>query len=252
MLLLYLYFFVLGAVLGSFYNVVGLRVPVKMSIIAPRSHCVKCQRTLTAVDLVPIFSFVFLKGRCRGCSEKISSVYPLIELATGVLFVFAFHKLGFDFELITALTFISLLVIIFVSDITYMIIPDKVLLFFLPLLILERIMIPLVPWWDSILGAVSGFLLLLAIAVISKGGMGGGDIKLYFLIGLVLGLKLTMLSFFLATLAGAIYGFSGLLLGKYKKRQPVPFGPFIAFGAVAAYFYGKEIIFWYISSFLAY
>ncbi|GAA2711298.1 hypothetical protein GCM10009865_35500 [Aeromicrobium ponti] len=174
----------------------------------------------------------------------------MIELATGLLFVFAFHQIGFHLELIVALTFISLLVIIFVSDIVYMIIPDKVLLFFLPILMLERIAVPLSPWWDSTLGAFAGFLLLFAIAIVSKGGMGGGDIKLYFLVGIVLGFKLTMLSFFLATLAGAGYGFSGMLLGKYKKRQPVPFGPFIAAGAVLAYFYGEEIIDWYFTSFL--
>ncbi|CAM3457889.1 A24 family peptidase [Cytobacillus oceanisediminis] len=250
MLLLYFYLFVLGAVLGSFYNVVGLRVPLKKSIVAPRSHCPVCRRNLTAGDLVPVFSYILLKGKCRGCGTSISPVYPLIELATGLLFVFAFHQIGFHLELIVALTFISLLVIIFVSDIVYMIIPDKVLLFFLPILMLERIAVPLSPWWDSTLGAFAGFLLLFAIAIVSKGGMGGGDIKLYFLVGIVLGFKLTMLSFFLATLAGAGYGFSGMLLGKYKKRQPVPFGPFIAAGAVLAYFYGEEIIDWYFTSFL--
>ncbi|PWW19649.1 type 4 prepilin peptidase 1 [Cytobacillus oceanisediminis] len=250
MLLIYLYLFVLGAVLGSFYNVVGLRVPLKKSIVAPRSHCPVCLRNLTAGDLVPIFSYIWLKGKCRRCGTSISPVYPLIELATGLLFVFTFYQIGFNPELIVALTFISLLVIIFVSDIVYMIIPDKVLLFFLPILMLERIVVPLSPWWDSTLGAFAGFLLLFAIAVISKGGMGGGDIKLYFLIGIVLGFKLTMLSFFLATLAGAVYGFGGMLLGKYKKRQPVPFGPFIAAGAILAYFYGEEIIDWYFTSFL--
>ncbi len=250
MLIIYLYLFVLGAVLGSFYNVVGLRVPLKKSIVAPRSHCPVCQRNLTAGDLIPVFSYILLRGKCRGCGTSISPVYPLIELATGLLFVFAFHHLNFNLELLVALTFISLLVIIFVSDIVYMVIPDKVLLFFLPILIAERLVVPLSPWWDSFLGAAAGFLLLFAIAVISKGGMGGGDIKLYFLIGIVLGFKLTLLSFFLATLAGAIYGFGGMLIGKYKKRQPVPFGPFIAAGAILAYFYGDKIINWYFSSFL--
>ena len=252
MVFIYFYMFIVGAVLGSFYNVVGLRVPMKQSIVRPGSHCPSCQRTLTGVDLVPVLSYFFLKGKCRGCGKKISPIYPLFELLTGLLFVYAFYHFSFTWELIVALTFISLLVIIFVSDITYMLIPDKVLLFFLPILAIERIFIPLDPWWDPILGAVSGFLLLLFIAVISKGGMGGGDIKLYFLIGIVLGFKLTMLSFFFATLVGALFGIIGMLAGKYKKRQQVPFGPFIAFGALLSYFYGEHVISWYISAFLMY
>jgi leader peptidase (prepilin peptidase)/N-methyltransferase len=244
--------FVVGSVLGSFYNVVGLRVPEKISIITPRSHCPVCQRTLTATDLIPVFSYIFLRGKCRGCGSRISPIYPAIELGTGLLFMLALYQFGFSLELIVALTFISLLVIIFVSDITYMLIPDKVLLFFLPILVLERIFIPLEPWWDPLLGGASGFLLLFLIAVISNGGMGGGDIKLYLLIGIVLGFKLTILSFFIAVLIGAVYGIGGMLIGKHKKRQPIPFGPFIAIGALCAYFYGENIFAWYITTFLTF
>ncbi|WP_108669437.1 prepilin peptidase [Peribacillus acanthi] len=249
MLLIYLYIFILGAILGSFYNVVGLRVPLNQSIIKPRSHCPSCKRTLTAVDLVPIFSYLILGGKCRGCGQKISIKYPLIELSTAFLFVLAFYKIGFNWELLTAWTFISLLIIIIVSDIAYMLIPDKILLFFLPLLIIERIWLPLNPWWDSIVGAFFGFGLLFFIAVISKGGMGGGDIKLYFLIGIVLGFKFTLLSFFIATFIGAIYGLGIIMVGKFKKRQPIPFGPFIVVGSLMAYFYGERIINWYINTF---
>src|SRR4051812_34622780 len=116
-------FFLYGLVFGSFFNVVGLRIPKGESIVRPPSHCTVCNRNLTFKDLVPVFSYVFLKGRCRGCGTKIHWVYPVMELATGLLFTFAFYQLGFTLELVVALLFISLLVIITVSDIAYMLIP---------------------------------------------------------------------------------------------------------------------------------
>lgn len=132
--------------------------------------------------------------------------------------------------------------IIFVSDVTYMVIPDKVLLFFTGLFLLERIFIPLEPWWDSIAGAAVGFFILLLIAVVSKGGMGGGDIKLFALLGIVVGIKIVLLSFFIATLYGALFGVIGLITGKLKRKNPIPFGPFIAAGTLTAYFYGDLIL----------
>ena len=180
-------FFIYGLVFGSFFNVVGLRVPKGESIVKPPSHCTVCDRNLTVKDLVPVFSYVFLKGKCRGCGTKIHWMYPVMELATGLLFAFAYSQLGFSIELVVALLFISMLVIITVSDIAYMLIPDKILLFFLVPLVVVRIFSPLNPWWDSIVGAVIGFGILFLIAVLSKGGMGGGDIKLFFVIGIVLG-----------------------------------------------------------------
>lgn len=242
---IYIYLLVLGLVLGSFYNVVGLRIPEKQSLVKPRSHCPTCKRTLTTFDLIPVFSYLFLRGKCRGCGSKISPIYPIMELSTGLLFILSFYTYGLTSELFVALTLISLLVIIFVSDLAYMVIPDKILLFFIPLLIIERIFIPLDPWWDSLVGAVSGFSLIFLIAIISRGGMGGGDIKLFFVLGLALGLKLTLLAFFLATLVGAIYGVAGMVIGHFKKRQQIPFGPFIAIGALFSYFNGNSIIEWY-------
>jgi leader peptidase (prepilin peptidase)/N-methyltransferase len=132
--------------------------------------------------------------------------YPVMELLTGNLFAFAFYKLGFSMELIVAILFISMLVIITVSDFAYMLIPDKVLLFFGVLLIVARFLSPLEPWWDSIIGAAGGFGILLLIAILSKGGMGGGDIKLFAVIGLVLGMLPTLLTLFLAAFIGAIVG----------------------------------------------
>ncbi|MBY0222522.1 prepilin peptidase [Sporosarcina aquimarina] len=244
-LLISVFFFLYGITFGSFFNVVGLRVPMKESIVSPPSHCTTCERRLTLADLVPVFSYVFLKGKCRGCGERISAIYPLMELLTGVLFVFAYLHFGFERELILALLFISLLVILTVSDLKYMLIPNRILLPFGVAIFIMRIFSPLTPWWDSLLGAIVGFGLLLFIAILSKGGMGGGDIKLFLVIGLVLGTLQTLLTLFLASLIGAIVGMIFLKKTKQGRKTPVPFGPSIAVAALIAYFYGTQLVGWY-------
>ena len=238
-------FFIFGIVFGSFYNVVGLRVPKKESIISPPSHCTACQKRLQPIDLVPIFSYIFLGGKCRQCGAKISPIYMLTEVLTGVLFAFSYWKLGFTAELVVALLFISLLIIINVSDIAYMLIPNKILLFFLPLVIVARVISPLTPWWESLVGALVGFGILYLIAVVSKGGMGGGDIKLFFLIGLVLGVVNTLLTLFLASLIGLIAGIIILKVRGEGRKTPLPFGPSISIAAIIIYFYGEALIDWY-------
>lgn len=243
-------FAVFGLVFGSFYNVVGLRVPKKQSIAYPPSYCANCERRLTALDLVPVFSYLFLKGQCRSCGAKIHWVYPMMEAVTAVFFTAVFLKFGLSPELIVGLLFVSLLVIITVSDIAYMLIPDKVLLPFAAVLLVLRFVIPLDPWWDSLLGAAVGFSVLLLIATISKGGMGGGDIKLFFVIGLVLGTAGTLLTLFLASFIGAVAGIILLRLTKQGRKTPIPFGPSIALSAVLVYLWGEQFIGWYVNLFM--
>ena len=152
--------------------------------------------------------------------------------------------------MIVALFLVSLLVIISVSDIAYMVIPDKVLAFFLLLFAAVRLFHPLDPWWDSLLGAVTGFGILFLLAIISKGGMGGGDIKLFFVLGVVLGVKKTVFTLFFASFTGALFGIIRILLKGYQKRNPIPFGPFISIGAIFAYFYTDAVLYWYFRTFL--
>ncbi|WP_175990871.1 A24 family peptidase [Bacillus sp. Marseille-Q1617] len=235
--------------LGSFYNVVGLRVPLKKSIVKPRSSCPYCRHQLTAMELIPVVSYLIQKGKCRQCKGRISPLYPFMEALNAGLFVLAFLQLGMQWELLVAWTLISMLVIITVSDLKYMVIPDRVLLFFLVLIIFERLFIPLSPWWDSLAGGALGFGLLLLIAIISKGGMGGGDIKLYGVIGLAVGMKVTILSFMIATFLGAVIGLTALAFKLIEKGKPIPFGPFIAAGTILAYLFGDAIISIYLSLF---
>lgn len=233
-------------VFGSFFNVVGLRVPLKQSIIKPRSSCSTCGHQLKPYELIPVLSYVIQLGKCRGCKSRISPIYPIMEFLTGILFAAAPYLVGWSGELLVALTLISMFMIIIVSDIHYMIIPDKILVWFAGIFLLERIFMPLPSWWDNLLGATTGFTLLLIIALVSKGGMGFGDVKLYALLGFVLGIKLMLLSFFLSTLFGAVIGGLAMLLKIVKRKQPIPFGPFIAAGTLTAYFWGSKLIEFYL------
>jgi leader peptidase (prepilin peptidase)/N-methyltransferase len=244
-----IYAFLFGAVLGSFFNVVGIRVPAGESIISPPSHCPNCRRRLTAGDLIPIVSYFFLRGKCRSCQSKISFIYPFIELSTAWLFAFALLYTGLNGTLIVIWTLISLLMIIFVTDIRYQMIPDKLLIFFALSFLTIRLFIPFRPWLDVLLGASFGFGTLLLIAVISCGKMGGGDIKLFAVLGLVLGVKEVLLAIFFSCFYGSVIGIAMLLTGKIKRSQPIPFGPYIVLGTLTAYFYGEPLWQWYLQLF---
>lgn len=238
-------FFILGLILGSFYNVVGLRVPLKKSIIYPNSHCPRCEKELAPMELIPVLSYFLIGGKCRNCKAPIPKLYPFIELLTGVLFMYTYLYFGWSNELVVSFLLISLLSIIIVTDLRYMIIPNNILLVFLVCFLIYRILSPLDPWWNPYVAAFGASLFLLAIAIITKGGMGGGDIKLFFVIGIALGFPNVLLTFFIATIIGALVGIIGILLGKVKKKQAIPFGPFIAAGAILSLLYGEQIISWY-------
>ncbi|KAB8137497.1 prepilin peptidase [Gracilibacillus oryzae] len=242
-------FFIFGIVFGSFYNVVGIRVPENKLFESERSVCPVCQKTLHWYELVPVLSYIIQSGKCRGCQTKISKIYPTMELLTGVLFTISYSLYGFNLELIVALALSSLAVILIVTDLRYMLLPNKILLFFLPIFIILRIFLPLDPWWSSILGAFIGFALITLIIVISKGGMGGGDMKLFALLGIVLGFQGILLTFLLSTLLGTVVSILLIALKKINRKSSVPFGPYICAGALITYFYGHDIINWYITSF---
>lgn len=244
-ILITIYLFITGLVLGSFFNVVGLRVPVGESIVAPRSACPHCKHTLTARELIPVVSYAMQGGKCLICQAPISPLYPIMELVTGVLFAITPLFTGWEPRMIIGFALVSLMVIITVSDLAYMLIPNKVLLFFTGIFLFLLFFIDEMEWLDSLFGSAAGFLLLLSIAVLSKGGMGGGDIKLFAVIGLALGVRLTLLALFFSVLYGAVIGYSLILFKFAERRQPVPFGPFIAIGTLTSYFFGEAFIHWY-------
>ncbi|SFA94578.1 leader peptidase (prepilin peptidase) / N-methyltransferase [Cohnella sp. OV330] len=249
-ILLYIYLFALGAVLGSFYNVVALRVPAGESIVSPPSRCPRCGTRLTGRDLVPIASWLLSRGRCRHCKAPVSPLYPLGEAATGLLFVWVYATFGWSPAALIGLLLVSLCVIVTVSDLTTMLIPNKVLLFFAPFLAAACLLLPnKIPWWSHLLGAVAGGGILLLIVIVSKGGMGLGDVKLFAVLGFVVGLPNAVVALVAACLAGTLVGVALIAFGVVKRKQPVPFGPFLALGACFAYGYGADAIDYYLSLF---
>ncbi|MNC04275.1 Type 4 prepilin-like proteins leader peptide-processing enzyme [compost metagenome] len=244
-IILAVYMTLLGLILGSFYNVVALRVPAGESLLHPPSHCTGCGTRLKARDLIPVFSWLVSGGKCRHCGASVSPLYPLGELATGLLFLWSYLEFGLTVQGITALALSSLAVIVTVADLKYMLIPDKVLLFFLPVLTVLTLLHTEGPVWLHLLGAVAGAGLILPFAWF--GGMGIGDFKLFALLGLVIGIPGVLLAFFAACLLGTLAGGSLQLLGIVKRGQPVPFGPWLAAGALIAFGYGSQIIGGYLS-----
>ncbi len=262
-LLIYIYLFIFGACFGSFYNVVGLRISDGKSISKPRSSCPKCGHVLCWWELIPILSYFLLVGKCRECKSHISTKYLLFEIVTSLLFMYCYFMFGFSGEFIISLMFVSLIIIISVSDLEYMIIEDKVLIFFFGLLVLLRVFIKLPTefltfninhYLESLIGGLFGFILLYLIAFIGQivykqEVMGGGDIKLYGIIGIVLGLKMTLLSLFFASTVGTVISLLLSSLKMINKEKPIPFGPFIGIGCLLTYFYGIEILKWYFNLF---
>ncbi|MBP1930228.1 prepilin peptidase [Ammoniphilus resinae] len=241
-----IFIIIFSLILSSFLNVVAIRIPKGESIVFPASHCVHCKHPLKPHDLVPVFSYLLLKGRCRYCQTKISPVYLLGEVFTTCVFVFAFYQIGWNQELWIAIPLMALLTTITISDLLYKIIPNKVNLFFFVLFALIHVIYRPLPFTDYLIGVIAGGGLLLLIAIISRGGMGGGDIKLMAVVGLAIGWKLTLLSFFLASLIGGIIGVLLLAIKVVKRKEPIPFGPFLALGIWLSYFYGNELISAYI------
>lgn len=239
------YITLLGLILGSFYNVVALRVPAGESISHPPSHCTGCGTRLKAKDLVPVFSWLASRGRCRHCGAKVSVLYPLGELATGLLFLWSYLEFGLTVRGVTAIMLSSLAVIVTVADLRYMLIPNKVLLFFAPLLLVLTLLNVEGPVWLYLLGTFVGGGII--IPFVWFGGMGMGDFKLFALLGLVIGFPGVLLAFFVACLLGTLFGGTMQLTGVIKRGQPVPFGPWLTAGALIAYGYGSKIISGYLS-----
>ena len=230
--------FVYGTIFGSFYNVVGDRLPNKKSIIKPRSHCPVCGHILTPLELIPVLSYVFQLGKCKNCKAKIPIFHPLYELFVGLLFLLCYLAFGFSWDLLIALTFISMLAIQLVSDLNYFIILDEIIVVFGILLLIEIFFINgLESFLYSLLSGVICFIIMYLIklmgdAIFKKESMGGGDIKLMFVIGLVLGWKVGLLSIFLGSLIGLPIS---IIVLKLKKTNIIPFGPLLSMGAMILY-----------------
>lgn len=234
--------FILGVLIGSFLNVCIYRIPRKEPVVYNRSHCIHCKERLNFIDLIPVLSFIFLKGKCRYCNKQISIYYPIVEFLTGIIFLITYLHIGFSSLLIKYLFIFAVLIIITFIDIEHKIIPNKLVFIFLIWSIGWQLFYPQLTWNNILSGAILGGGILLLTAIISRGGMGGGDIKLMFAAGLFLGLANTALALFLAFLSGSIVGIVLMLLRIKGRKDPIPFGPFLSFGIFVAVLWGYVII----------
>lgn len=240
------YFFLLGLLITSFTNVVGLRVPVGESIVHPRSHCPTCGHVLGPLELTPVLGYVVLRGKCRSCGQSISIKYPALELLGGVLYAYGFWQFAWSMELALTLVLTSLLFILTMSDLAYMLIPNKILLFFLPIALIVRYLSPLENWYNPIIGGIVGFVLLFVIFLASRRGMGAGDVKLFGLLGIFLGPLHVVIALFVSAFVGSVIGLTLLGMGRVKRKQPIPFVPSIAIGTLLTYYFADDWVSWYL------
>lgn len=271
---------VLGAVVGSFLNVVIHRVPREQSIVFPNSACPSCKKPIAFYDNIPVLSWLVLGGKCRGCTEKISPRYPGVELLTAVIFLLVYWQIGFTLFLPVAFVFAASVVALVFIDAEHMILPNVITYPLLALALLVRIVYPLFSgakffadvnsyplnrledypaWLVSLIGAALGALVgggsLWLVGEIWKrlrgvDAMGLGDVKMMFAVGALLGWRLALVSIFLGAFSGAIVG--AIIVARQKEKDfqaQIPFGIFLGIGSIAALLFGERMIGWYLENF---
>lgn len=232
-------FFFLGLLMGSFYSVLGLRIPEGRKFVFDRSRCDQCMHELKLYEMIPVFSYFSQGGRCRYCGGKISSLLPLVEIATGILYAVSYFSFGFSLDLLLALFIVSLFIIILVSDLTYLVIPDSVLAFFaICFLVIQYFRVGLEQTFYHLLTGAFLFVLMYSIMLLGnkifkRESLGGGDIKMLFLFGLVLDPLLGTISIFLGSFIAL--PISVFLYALYKENI-IPFGPFLLLAFLLLYF----------------
>ena len=276
----FIFVFILGAMVGSFLNVVIHRVPNELSIVYPNSACPNCKKAIAPYDNIPILSWLILGAKCRNCHGKISARYPAVELLTALLWLLVYSQIGFNWYLPVALIFTTTMVALIFIDAENMILPNVITYPLLVFALFVRILYPLMSvenyftdmkyapltmfhdspaWLVSIIGAILGGLMgggsLWLVGAIWKklrgvDAMGLGDVKMMFAVGALLGWRLTLLSIFLGAFSGAVIGVFLIARQKDKNMQTqIPFGIFLGIGSILALLFGDKIISWYLMSF---
>ncbi|MDQ7842936.1 MAG: prepilin peptidase [Armatimonadota bacterium] len=236
--------FALGAALGSFLNVVIYRLPRRRSLVSPRSQCPSCGTPIAARDNIPLLSFLLLRGRCRYCRRPIGWRYPLVELLTAVLLTLLWLREGPTLQFAAAAVFVLLLIPIFFIDLEHRIVPNALSY---PGIVLGLLLaVPQGRFADALFAGAGAGAVFLLIAILSRGGMGGGDIKLAVVMGAFLGWPAIAFALLVAFTTGALVGVVLLATGRRGRRDPIPFGPFLALGAVVAWLTASTVIAWYL------
>jgi leader peptidase (prepilin peptidase) / N-methyltransferase len=244
---------VFGLVIGSFLNVCIYRVPRELSIVSPPSSCPNCKTPIKPWDNIPVISYLILAGKCRKCGEKISLRYPAVELLNGLLYAAIVFQFGVGWQLLVLFAFVSAMVVITFIDIDFQIIPDVITLpgmiiglatayFLFPDPFAKYSVLGFV---NSLVGLLAGGVSFYLIALLSRGGMGGGDVKMMAMVGAFTGWKGVFLTTLVGSLAGSLFGIALMVLKGKGRKTKVPFGPFLALGSLVTLFLGRMILDWY-------
>ena len=246
-LFLSLYFAVLGLILGSYLNVVIYRLPRRLSTITPRSRCPRCRVAIPPWDNIPLLSYLWLLGKCRRCGFRIPWRYPAIEAFTGLGFVAVYRTFGWTSDSAVAALFLASMIVLAMIDFEHFILPDVITL---PGIVLGLALQPWIHWTslgDAVIGAIAGAGVLYGVAWLWywwKGiwGMGLGDVKMLAMVGAFLGWKGVIVTLFLASVSGSLTGALLILLGRLHLQSKLPFGVFLAVGAVLALLFGQTLL----------
>lgn len=243
--------FLFGAITGSFLNVCIYRLPLDQSIITPGSRCTSCGYALRWFDNIPIVSWLLLRGHCRFCHARFSIRYPFVELLTACLSLLLFLRFGFSVSFVIYFILIAALLVVTFIDFDHQIIPDEISLPGIGLGFLASFFLPEPGWFSSLAGIVVGWgslalVFYLYLWLTGREGMGGGDAKLLAMLGAFLGLKSVPFIIFSSSLVGTVVGLSIMALQRKGRHLAIPFGPYLAFGAVLYIFYGPQLIDWYL------
>lgn len=239
--------FIFGIVIGSFLNVCIYRIPRGESIVYPSSHCTRCNYQLKPWELMPIVSYLFLRGKCRNCGVKISWRYPFIEFLTGVMFVLVVYNFGFNLTGLFYCLFVAALVVVTFIDFEYFLIPNSLVVTIILLGIGLHIVIRPFSITNGLLTFLGAGLFFLILQTLSRGGIGGGDVKLAGALGLWLGWPDTGLAIFLGSLVGSIIGIIMIFLKIKKRKEPISYGPYLVLGTIVVLFVGEKIWQWYLN-----
>ncbi|MGE9744592.1 prepilin peptidase [Bdellovibrio bacteriovorus] len=251
----YVLFFVLGAIFGSFGNVVIYRLPREESVVKPRSYCYSCKTQIKWYDNIPILSWFILRGKCRKCQAKFSFRYPLVEIIMAVLFALSYHYAGLTWTLLEYLIFIFGLVVCTFIDLDHMILPDEFTLSGIVIGLVGAALNPQREFLDALFGVLMGGGFLWGMAYVyymftKNEGMGGGDIKLLAWIGAIVGWKAIPFVIMTSAIVGSVIGLIAARKQKAGLKTVIPFGPYLALGAVVYLFGGEAIALWYLGLFL--
>jgi leader peptidase (prepilin peptidase)/N-methyltransferase len=249
-----LYAVVLGLITGSYLNVVIHRLPRGVSTVLPPSSCPGCGMRIRARDNVPLLSFLVLRGKCRNCGRSIGWRYPMVEAATGALFLACYLRFGPTWSALVAALFGCAMIALALIDLEHFILPDRITL---PGIAIGLLVQPLVKWvslpW-ALVGAAAGAGIILAmnaiwLAIRGVQGFGLGDVKMLAMIGAFLGLSGVVVTLFLGALLGSLTGIALMARRRIQLQSKLPFGFFLSIGALAALFYGRDVVDWYLSFF---